>query len=164
MARALTTSDVAGMSAIEHPVPIRRWYRRGHAISISASLVMAVAIGVFFLAGAGWTPPAPWHERADFTVTWVLLTYIWVQMGSLLLVGAGTKHQMWLDALTSIVPLFVIFYVILQYLSGYIALSPFQVRTAWVTAYAMLLDVVVDLGVSVLLSRQVVEMGGGGVA
>jgi hypothetical protein len=30
-----------------------------------------------------------WHE-----LTWILLTYIWVQMGSLILVGAGTKNQM----------------------------------------------------------------------
>ena len=32
-------------------------------------------------------------------------------------------------------------------------------RTLWVTAYTMLLDVVVDLGVSVLFSRQVVDVG-----
>lgn len=31
-------------------------------------------------------------------------------------------------------------------------------------AYTMLLDVVIDLGVSVLLSRQVVDVGGSGVA
>ncbi len=47
--------------------------------------------------------------------------------------------------------------------TGYVALSPFQARPAWVTGYTMLLDVVIDLGVSVLLSRQVVEVGGGGV-
>jgi hypothetical protein len=70
---------------------------------------------------------------------------------------------MWLDALTSVVPLFVIVYVILQYYSGYLELSQFQARTAWVTAYTMLLDLVIDLGVSVLLSRQVVDVGASGV-
>ena len=70
---------------------------------------------------------------------------------------------MWIDALSSIIPLFLIFYVILQHHSEFIVLSSFQAKTAWVTAYTMLLDVVVDLGVSVMLSRQVVEVGGGGV-
>jgi hypothetical protein len=84
-------------------------------------------------------------------------------MGSLILVGAGTKHQMWIDALASIVPLFLIVYVLLQHYGGYIVVSTFQIRTAWVTAYTMLLDVVVDLGVTVLLSRQVVDVGDRGV-
>ena len=136
----------------------------GYQISIFSSLFMAALIGIFFMAMAGWSPSEPWHERADFAVTWTLLTYIWVQMGTLILVGAGTKNQMWLDALTSIVPLFLILYVVLQHHSGYVVLSSFQAKTAWVTAYAMLLDVVIDLGVTVLLSRQVFDMGGAGVA
>ena len=103
-------------------------------------------------------------RHPSFAVIWILLTYIWVQMGSLILVGAGTKNQMWLDALTSIVPLFLIVYVLLQHHSGYVILSSFQVKTAWVIAYTMLLDVVIDLGVSVLLSRQVVDVGGSAVA
>jgi hypothetical protein len=70
---------------------------------------------------------------------------------------------MWLDAFTSVVPLFLIFYVLIQHYSGYIELSHFQAKTASVTAYTMLLDFVVDLGVSVLLSRQVVDVGAGGV-
>jgi hypothetical protein len=124
---------------------------------------MAVVIGVFFLALRGWSPPEEWQVQADFSVTWVLLTYIWVQMGSLILVGAGSKNKMWLDAFTSIVPLFLIFYVLIQHYTGYIELSHFQAKTASVTAYTMLLDVVIDLGLSVLLSRQVVDVGAGGV-
>ena len=144
-------------------IPARHWHASGYAISIFSSLAAAVVIGLFFIAAAGWTPASDWQIFADFTVTWLLLTYIWLQMGSLLLVGAGTKHQMWLDALTSILPLFVITYVLLQHYSGYIEISSFQVKTAWVTAYTMLLDLVVDLGVTIMLSRQVVDVGGGGV-
>ena len=71
---------------------------------------------------------------------------------------------MWIDALTSIVPLFLIARVLVQHHIGCVVPSSFQVKTAWVAAYTVLLDVVVDLGVSVLLSRQVVEVGGLGVA
>lgn len=55
---------------------------------------------------------------------------------------------MWLDAFTSVVPLFLIFYVLIQHYSGYIEPSHFQAKTASVTAYTMLLDFGVDLGVA----------------
>lgn len=158
-----SANSVAAVAAMAHPLPKRNWHPNGYKISIWSSLLVAVAIGLFFIAGAGWVPPDTWAADIDLAVTWILLTYIWIQMGSLILVGAGTKNQMWVDALTSIVPLFIIVYVILQHYSGYVILSPFQTRAAWVTAYTMLLDVVIDLGVTVLLSRQVVDVGGGGV-
>jgi hypothetical protein len=163
MDRLMSAQRAAVVSQGMHMIPVRRWHPTGHQISILSSLFIAVAIGVFFIAMQGWTPSLEWQVQADFAVTWILLTYIWVQMGTLILVGAGTKMQMWLDALTSIVPLFLIVYVILQYYSGYLELSQFQAKTAWVTAYTMLLDLVVDLGVSVLLSRQVVDVGTSGV-
>jgi hypothetical protein len=146
-----------------HVIPLRRWHSAGHQVSILSSLLVAVGTGIFFIGLRGWAPPSEWQLQADFSVTWILLTYIWIQMGSLILVGVGTKNQMWLDAFTSVVPLLVIVYVILQYYSGYLELSHFQVKTAFVTAYTMLLDFVVDLGVSVLLSRQVVDVGAEGV-
>ena len=90
----------------EHRSSVRRWHASGYQVSIFSSLFVAACISVFFIAMAGWGPSADWQELADFSVTWILLTYIWVQMGSLILVGAGTKNQMWLDALTSILPLF----------------------------------------------------------
>lgn len=163
MLQQISASRVTGMMKATDARPPRRWHTNGYMISIVSSLVMAIGIGLFFILMPGWSPAQEWQGRADFAVTWILLTYIWVQMGSLILVGAGTKNQMWVDALTSIVPLFLIFYVILQHLAGYVVLSPFQAKTAWVTGYTMLLDVVIDLGVSVMLSRQVVEVGGGGV-
>jgi hypothetical protein len=154
---------IGAASAEQQPVPVRHWHPNGYRISIGSSLLVAISIGLFFIADHGWTPPEQWQPYADFMVTWILLSYIWIQMGSLILVGSGTKHQMWVDALTSIIPLFVIVYVILQHYSGYVLLSSFQIRTAWLTAYTMLLDLVVDLGVTILLSRQVVDVGGGGV-
>lgn len=160
---ALTTTRLAGMMEANRPAPVHRWHGRGFAISVSTSILMAIAILVFFAGMKGWTPPAEWERFADFSVTWLLLTYVWVQLGSLILVGAGTKNQMWMDALTSMIPLFLIFYVIMQHTLKYEVLSTFQALTAWAIAYTMLLDVVVDLGVSVMLSWQVVEVGGGGV-
>ncbi len=123
MQQSRIASNVASIVGAERRPPVHHWHAKGYAISIASSLVMAVCIGIFFLGMAGWKPEPSWQTFADFTVTWLLLTYIWIQLGSLLLVGAGTKNQMWIDALTSIVPLFLIFYVVLQHLAGYIELS-----------------------------------------
>jgi hypothetical protein len=163
MQQSMSAQRAAVVTQGADVVPVRRWHPTGHQVSIFSSLLMAVIIGVFFIAMRGWSPSPEWQVQADFAVTWILLTYIWLQMGTLILVGAGSKTRMWLDALSSVVPLFLIVYVILQYYSDYLALSPFQVKTAWVTAYTMLLDLVIDLGVSVLLSRQVVDVGASGV-
>lgn len=163
MSRSLSAAEVGAITETSQNVPRRNWHPNGYKISIVSSLVMALIIGVFFIALAGWSPSATLQPTADFAVPWILLTYVWIQMGSLIIVGAGTKNQMWLDALTSIVPLFLIVYVIVQHYAGFVVISPFQIRTAWLTAYTMLLDVVVDLGVTVLLSRQVVDVGNRGV-
>lgn len=160
----MATSTVAAASGAQRQLsPARHWHATGYTISVSGSLLMAVAIGVFFIGMKGWSPPVDQQLLADFSVTFGLLTYIWLQMGSLILVGSGTKNQMWLDALTSIIPLFMVVYVLLQHHTGIWVLSYYQAMAAWACAYTMLLDVVIDLGVSVLLSRQVVDVGGGGV-
>ena len=163
MSLRFSTAEVTAMLEARQRVPMRHWHPTGYMVSVAASLVMAVAVGVFFMGAAGWSPPSNWNGGGEIAVSWILLSYIWIQMGSLVLTGAGTRHQMWIDALTSIIPLFLIFYVLLQHYSGYVVLSSFQAGTAWLTAYTLLLDLVVDLGVSVLLSRQVVEVGSGGV-
>ena len=163
MAQIISPANLAGALESSHAPPVRHWHAKGYQVSIASSLLMAFVVGLFFIATAGWSPPPAWQEQADFSVTWILLTYIWIQMGSLILVGSGTKNQMWVDALTSILPLFLIAYVLLQHLTGYVVLSAFQTKAAWVTAYTMLLDVVVDLGVTVMLSRQVVDVGSSGV-
>jgi hypothetical protein len=54
---------------------------------------VAACIGVFFIAMADWGPSADWQELADFSVTWVLPTYIWVQMGSLIGVTVLLSRQ-----------------------------------------------------------------------
>jgi hypothetical protein len=125
MQQSVSPARIASIVEGQHGRSARRWHATGYQVSIFSSLLMAACIGVFFIVMAGWGPSADWQELADFSVTWILLTYIWVQMGSLILVGAGTKNQMWLDALTSIVPLFLVLYVVVQHHAGYVVLSSF---------------------------------------
>src|SRR5687767_3200348 len=93
MQQSVSAARVASIVEGQHRSSVRRWHATGYQVSIFSSLFVSACIGVFFIAMAGWGPPADWQELADFSVTWILLTYIWVQMGSLILVGAGTKTR-----------------------------------------------------------------------
>ena len=102
-------------------------------------------IGVFFFALRGRSPPEAWQIQADFSVTWLLLTYIWVQMRSLILVGAGTKKPdvaRCLHFSSTVISNLLRADPALQRLHRTLA---FQAKTASVTAYTTLLDFVVDL-------------------
>ena len=87
MQQAYQGQRAAIIAEADHAVPVRRWHATGHFISILSSLGIAAVIGLFFFDLRGWSPPEAWQIQADFSVTWFLLTYIWVQMGSLILVG-----------------------------------------------------------------------------
>ena len=74
MLHSITAPQVASMLEAGHQLPARRWHTKGYAISIASSLIMALTIGLFFIAMHGWSPPQSWQGQADFAVTWILLT------------------------------------------------------------------------------------------
>ena len=55
MSQSLTTQQMAAILRAEHSVPARRRHLNGYIVSIGSSLLVAIAIGLFFIAGAGWT-------------------------------------------------------------------------------------------------------------
>jgi hypothetical protein len=112
MPNTISFPQLSAATQTGRPIPMRNWYPSGYRLSVWSSLLAAVAIGVCFIGGAGWRPPEGRESDAAFGVTWLVLTYIWFQMGSLVVAGAGSKSQMWVDALTSIVPLFLIVYLL----------------------------------------------------
>jgi hypothetical protein len=128
---------------------------KSHHISIIASISAAVAIGIFFYWKPAWSPAADAQMPYDFAVMWVLLTYMWVQMGTHILFAAATRNQMLLDTLSSILPTLVIAYVLAEYYRGDLAASAYQLNTAWLTAYAMFLDLVLDLSIAISMRRPV---------
>jgi hypothetical protein len=126
----------------------------GYHISIAASALAAVAIAVFYFWIPAWAPASDAQMRSDFAVMWVLLTYLWVQTGIHIIYGPATRNQVLLDMLSSIIPLLVIGYVIAEYYKGDLRVSTFQINAAWLTAYAMLLDLVLDMSLAISQRRQ----------
>jgi hypothetical protein len=127
---------------------------RSYHISIIASVLAAVAIVVFFFGTPAWTPAAGAQMPYDFAVMWILLTYMWVQMVTHILFTASSRNQMLADTLSSFIPLLAIIYVLAEYYRGDLAASSYQLNTAWLTAYAMFLDLVLDMSVAISLRRQ----------
>lgn len=128
---------------------------KGHIISVAASAIAALAAALAFFGAPGWAPMMEQQMTMDFAVCWVLLTYLWVQLFSHIIFGTTSKNEMLVDMLSSIAPVLVISYVLAEYYRGDLQLSQFQANAAWLTAYAMLLDLVVDTGLAIALRRQV---------
>ncbi len=90
---------------------------------------------------------------SSFAVMYVLLTYLFLQLVAHIFYGPALRSQMLVDLLSSLLPVIVILYVLVETSRGYLTISTFQLNAALLTAYAMTLDLLVDIGL-VLWPRQ----------
>ena len=115
----------------------------------------SIAIVVGFFGWGQWGPAPDQQMFSGFAASWVLLTYLWIQLSAHIVLAPATKNEMLVDMLSSVLPVILIFYVLAEYYRGDLQLSGFQINAAWLTAYAMLLDLVIDTGLAISLRRQV---------
>jgi hypothetical protein len=85
---------------------------------------------------------------SSFAVMYALLTYLFLQMVAHIFYGPTLRSQMLVDMLSSLLPVMIILYVLVEYYRGYLAVSAFQLNAALLTAYAMTLDLLVDIGLT----------------
>ena len=121
---------------------------KGHQFSIAASVLAALAIAALFFGAPGWTPAEERHMTSSFAVMYALLTYLFLQMVAHIFYGPTLRSQMLVDMLSSLLPVMIILYVLVEYYRGYLAVSAFQLNAALLTAYAMTLDLLVDIGLT----------------
>jgi hypothetical protein len=119
---------------------------KGHHFSIGASVIAAVAIALGFFGAPGWTPTEGGDTAASFAVMYVLLTYLFLQMVAHIFYRPASRRQMLIDLLSSLLPVMIILYVLVDYSRGNLAVSTFQLNAALLTIYAMTLDLLVDIG------------------
>ena len=119
---------------------------KGHHFSIGASVIAAVAIAVFFFGVPDWMPTEQGHLTSSFTLMYVLLTYLFLQMVAHIFYRPPTRRQMMMDMLSSLLPVVILLYVLIDYSRGNFAVSTFQLNAAVLTIYAMTLDLLVDIG------------------
>ena len=122
---------------------------KGHHFSIVLSALAGVVIcGLFFFAAERWSPLDQNQVMSAFAVLYVLLTYLVLQMVAHIFFGPASKKQMLVDMLSSLLPVAIILYVLAEYLRGDLILSLFQLHTALLTGYALILDLLVDVGLT----------------
>lgn len=134
---------------------------KGHQFSTAASVLAAAVIAVLFLGdpltpflGAGWWTPSEWtlseqqQIMSAFAVSYVLLSYLFLQIVAHIFCGPASPKQMLVDMLSSLPPLATVLYVLAEHARGDLALSAFQIHSALLTAYTMTLDLLVDIGLT----------------
>lgn len=119
---------------------------KGHHFSIGASVIAALGIAVFFFGAPGWMPTEQGHLTSSFTLMYLLLTYLFLQMVAHIFYRPPTRRQIMVDMLSSLLPVVVLLYVLIDYSRGNLAVSTFQLNAAVLTIYAMTLDLLVDIG------------------
>jgi type III secretory pathway component EscT len=119
---------------------------KGHHFSIGASVTAAVAIAVFLFGAPGWMPTEERHLMSSFTLMYVLLTYLFLQMVAHIFYRPPSRRQMLVDMLSSLLPPVILLCVLVDYSRGNLAVSTFQLNAALLTIYAMTLDLIVDIG------------------
>lgn len=127
---------------------------KGHVISVAASVIAGIAIAAAFFGAPEWMPGSGNEMSSAFYVCWILLTYLWIQLSTHIVLGPATKNEMLIDMLSSILPVLVVLYAIAESVRGDLKLSSFQFDAACLVAYAMVLDLVVDTGLAIALRRQ----------
>jgi hypothetical protein len=118
----------------------------GHHFSIGASVFAALAIGIFFFGAPGWMPTEQGHLTSSFTLMYVLLTYLFLQMVAHIFYRPTSRRQTLVDLLSSLLPVVILLYILVDYSRGNLAVSTFQLNAALLTIYAMTLDLLVDIG------------------
>lgn len=151
----LTLRKVTEVADLAHlPQRGRLWTRvtmietlfKGHHFSIGASVTAAVAIAVFFFGAPGWMPTEQGHLTSSFTLMYVLLTYLFLQMVAHIFYRPPSRRHMLVDMLSSLLPVVILLYILVDYSRGNLAVSTFQLNAALLTIYAMTLDLLVDIG------------------
>ncbi len=126
---------------------------KGHHFSITASVIAAGAVAVFFFGAPGWAPPEQSQLSSSFALMYALLTYLFLQMVAHVFYRPASRRQMLIDMLSSLLPVVILLYVLADYSRGHLAVSTFQLNAALLTLYAMTLDLLVDIGL-ILWPRQ----------
>lgn len=128
---------------------------KGHYFSIAASVLAAVLIGAMFFGGLAWPPADEQPILSSFTVMYVLLTYLFLQLVGHVFYRAASRSQMLVDMLSSLLPVITVLYVVLDYVRGDLILSTFQFNVALLTGYVMSLDLLIDIGLTLWPQRWV---------
>jgi hypothetical protein len=127
----------------------------GRRFSMLLSLMAAVAIWYFFMAMRGWKPVSGLESEISSYVTWGLLIYLGVQLTMLIWTSTGgTRREVWLDTMTSLVPFVLVIYVLVDHWRHLEELPLEQLRLAKSTALTAGIDFMADLGVAIATQRR----------
>jgi len=121
------------------------------------SVLAAVGIWVFFIRMRGWAPPA--GEEASYSTYfhWLLLAFLALQLTMLVFATRdGTTGEVWLDTITSLIPMLLAIYVLALHWGHHAELPLEQLRYAKSVSIVMAIDFLVDFAITLRAQRAVI--------
>jgi hypothetical protein len=127
----------------------------GRRISMLFSVLGAVAIWLFFFDMRGWKPAPGTESEISAYVHWVLLLYLGLQLTVLVWTSTGgSRGEVWVDTLTTLVPVCLVGYALVEHWRGLASLPLEQLRLAKSTFLTVSIDFIVDFGVAMATQRR----------
>jgi hypothetical protein len=123
-------------------------------VSELSAIAFAIYLGFFFFQSPDYMPPLQEAMRETYIFCGICTAYWWFQSGSLALSGAGSAVRMATDILTSLIPVMVAGYAIIDFGRGLLPLSEFKQYGVYFALSILLLDVTFNAMIMARLSRR----------
>jgi hypothetical protein len=122
--------------------------------SEASAFAFAIYLGIFLFGSPEYKPPLELAMNRTFIFCGICAGYWWLQSGSLALSGVTSALRMATDVLTSLVPILVVSYAIIDFWRGNLPLSDFKQYASYYALSIVFLDVTFNAIIMARLSRR----------
>lgn len=122
--------------------------------SEASAFAFALYLGLFLFRSPEYKPPLEVAMNQTFIFCGICAAYWWLQSGSLALSGVTSSLRMATDVLTSVVPILVVSYAIIDFWRGNLPLSDYKQYGSYFALSILILDVTFNAIIMARLSRR----------
>ena len=122
--------------------------------SEGSAFAFAIYLGLFLFGSPEYTPPAAAAMQRAFIFCGICSGYWWLQSGSLALSGVTSAVRMATDVLTSVVPILVVSYALVDFWRGNLLLSEYKIYASVFAMSILVLDITFNAIIMARLSRR----------
>jgi len=122
--------------------------------SEASACAFAIYLGLFLFHFPEYKPPLELIMNQTFIFCGTCAAYWWLQSGSLALSGVASALRMATDILTSVIPILVVSYAIIDFWRGNLPLSDYKQYASYFALSILILDVTFNAIIMARLSRR----------
>jgi hypothetical protein len=124
------------------------------AVSELSAIAFAIFLGFFLFQNPEYMPPPEEAMERAFIFCGICAGYWWMQSGSLAMSGVSSSVRMATDILTSLIPILVVGYGLIDFWRGSLPLSTYKEYAAYFALVILIMDITFNAMIMARLSRR----------